>query len=1175
MTKKLIITEEQLQKLSEYMISNKLFEGEFKLDTADQTQIDHIFDIFKQSYEKSTGGSWDKSKFISRASNWSFFGDVDGFIALRPQKSGLYKLVGVAGSPKSILNALNEIEAKKIPVWGMVNQNIQAMLQKKGFITPTPQQLQILYKSIPASVFGGADVQQNPDGSLTLKYNDVGDATKFFVGNETYFNTMKTMFGDKFNLDEARSNPEKNPRVTFGMFMDNLVNKHPYENIFVSFRNDLHVTDVNPNNKYETPTGVYSYPLIGYFPDKEAILKSTEQEFRSIFPYQNKLPYMYFIILKDRQGILDDTTSFETLAGYVKKIDEIYGSQIEPVHELCNLYLKKQYKSTYQDAPTHDTHEFWLFLYSIAPYISKTNKKVNVIKFICDKIGVRGFIDLKGDGYIHPAEKKQAVFFKVKTIADVVTFKTQIIEPKDRIESMINKLGPDKKNQGVVDQILSIYDPSKFTPELIKKIVKISDKPAELAYTLLHNRLNNFDYNTTSLVHDVIEIVRHISDPGSMDDFLIKLAHYAKLINNDLSISLIFAFAKDKKKLVNSILNSKVKIRSKHLIENLISVAKDDTMVAQSILNNHIDYENITFDDAHVFAVLVNIFGDDFADVILDKISKMELSQDSTDNIIDSLHYGVKDANKFNLKLIDTMAEKLPANYLDAILNISKSDQRGRLIQRYLNKVGYIVSDAIILVLLSFTENKTALLKLLNEHSGLTVKTILSLVHEIKGEEFAYVLNILLNNEEQISDDWLTWLWENSRHKLFKLTDVDRKPLLVKLDQVYMKRFNLHEQISRIKTIMGIDESIRAAEANDQIDSILTVLHHKRNLAFITFGSFSPADKETATKLINSDASINTIHVKKSPFMGFVLYREGHEKEAQELAYLANKYGGFLSADATKEDSIRIGQLLDYDPQDIQDYIEKNYDEFGTNRRTGELFEFDSPNQNPSAISTFDLDEVAKTTEDLPPDTGLYYENNGNEHSLILFAGSTSDKYNFIGSIIFEKYNDDTYNVKRVNAQSGYGPMLYDMALSHIYPASLMPDRSGMVSKEAMNIWRYYTHNRPDIKKEVLKPEKDDEYNLNLVYGEESNMDRDEMIRLTNKPKIVKNWGEDMVLYNTKYSGKPLNVMPLKKVAFNAFKNKTVDRKILRTIANKEFMYTRHSGFKELDDLAADYEEHT
>jgi hypothetical protein len=381
------------------------------------------------------------------------------------------------------------------------------------------------------------------------------------------------------------------------------------------------------------------------------------------------------------------------------------------------------------------------------------------------------------------------------------------------------------------------------------------------------------------------------------------------------------------------------------------------------------------------------------------------------------------------------------------------------------------------------------------------------------------------------------------------------------------------DQLQRLSEHM-LRESIRASEATNQKDSILTVLNGKRNLAFITFGDLNPADKVTVTKLINSDAGLNTIQVNRSPHMGFVVYREGHEKEAQELAYLANRYGGYLSAEANREDSIRIGQLLNYDPQDIQDYITKNYDGIGMNKKTGNVFEYESPDQNPSAISAFGLDEAAKTTNDLPQGTGLYYDVEGNDLVLTLLQGSTSGKHKLFGSIVFNKINNDTYTVRRVYAEPGYGPLFYDIALSHIYPASLMPDRSGMVNKDAMAVWRYYTHNRPDIKKEVLKPE-DEDYNLNLVYTDESDMGREEMLALAKNPINIENWGEDMVIYNTKFSGKPLNVMPLKKVAFDAFKNKTVDRKVLMGLTNKQFMYSQYPGFKELDDLAADYEELT
>lgn len=153
---------------------------------------EHIYNVFKDSYEKTTGNAWSKDKFYSRAQNWLFFGDDDGFVTVRPQQSGLYKLVGVAGNLKSILLGLNELKSLNQPVWGMVSADIQKMAQKQGFKSPPGFLLKVLLKFIPSSVFGGADFEINSDGSLTLKYDDVGDAKKYFIGNEEYFKKLKS-----------------------------------------------------------------------------------------------------------------------------------------------------------------------------------------------------------------------------------------------------------------------------------------------------------------------------------------------------------------------------------------------------------------------------------------------------------------------------------------------------------------------------------------------------------------------------------------------------------------------------------------------------------------------------------------------------------------------------------------------------------------------------------------------------------------------------------------------------------------------------------------------------------------------------------------------------------------------------------------------------------------------
>jgi hypothetical protein len=105
-------------------------------------------------------------------------------------------------------------------------------------------------------------------------------------------------------LTELRSHPNENINETFENFIKRLITKTKYDQLFISFRDEMFTTDINKDNKYETPTGVYSYPLIQYL-SKDDIQNTEEQEFRDIFPYKNYEPYMYFIELKTYEGILD------------------------------------------------------------------------------------------------------------------------------------------------------------------------------------------------------------------------------------------------------------------------------------------------------------------------------------------------------------------------------------------------------------------------------------------------------------------------------------------------------------------------------------------------------------------------------------------------------------------------------------------------------------------------------------------------------------------------------------------------------------------------------------------------------------------------------------------------------------------------------------------------------
>jgi hypothetical protein len=83
------------------------------------------YELFKNSYEKSTGSSWSESKFANKASQWTFFGIKNrGFIAARKQNTGDYKLTGSAGDTRGILLGTKELSQLSEPVWGMATDDI-------------------------------------------------------------------------------------------------------------------------------------------------------------------------------------------------------------------------------------------------------------------------------------------------------------------------------------------------------------------------------------------------------------------------------------------------------------------------------------------------------------------------------------------------------------------------------------------------------------------------------------------------------------------------------------------------------------------------------------------------------------------------------------------------------------------------------------------------------------------------------------------------------------------------------------------------------------------------------------------------------------------------------------------------------------------------------------------
>lgn len=131
---------------------------------------------------------------------------------------------------------------------------------------------------------------------------------------------------------------------------------------------------------------------------------------------------------------------------------------------------------------------------------------------------------------------------------------------------------------------------------------------------------------------------------------------------------------------------------------------------------------------------------------------------------------------------------------------------------------------------------------------------------------------------------------------------------------------------------------------------------------------------------------------------------------------------------------------------------------------------------------------------------------------------SPNDGGSFIcGYVSFENYSKGFKVISSTGADHGYGPMLYDIALSVIYPDYLMSDR-GSVSKSAQNVWAYYFNNRSDVihRRIPLKKSSDSFVlvpNLSGIFDQIDDIKEEmNMIDISGPPF-------DMLIPNKKYRG--------------------------------------------------------
>lgn len=186
---RILIKEEQFEKI----INEELF----LFNNLSQDEKEHIYDMFRSSYIKATGNSWDRNKFYSKANDFLFFGDKnEGFVTVRPNSDGTLKITTGAGNLKNIFDGLYEVTSTNKPIWGLMTGKLTSVLSKKyGFIIPPKEVSSFLIKAV---IDPNSNYKMNDDGTITFNYTDIEPSKKSFIANEKFYKFIL----NKLNPDE-------------------------------------------------------------------------------------------------------------------------------------------------------------------------------------------------------------------------------------------------------------------------------------------------------------------------------------------------------------------------------------------------------------------------------------------------------------------------------------------------------------------------------------------------------------------------------------------------------------------------------------------------------------------------------------------------------------------------------------------------------------------------------------------------------------------------------------------------------------------------------------------------------------------------------------------------------------------------------------------------------------
>ena len=249
-------------------------------------------------------------------------------------------------------------------------------------------------------------------------------------------------------LLEARVNPKDNPKLSAYEQLKQYKNN---PNIFISFT-EINKLGLNPLSEYDTPLGIYCYPLQvvwnTYNVDKNKSLKE--------LPFQSRTPYIQVFEWNGKGTFLKDIYrdyNQSTLRNDIARIKELSTSgELDGIlsYDTFDIdeIIDKAIRTSYDNSPA--SHFFNICRLLTASKSKTVTKRVDGKSYFPDikeitpsqsariwntllrKLGYAGFQD-NGHAIIHENEPEQAVFLSMEYIHKLDTILNNDYETKQNI----------------------------------------------------------------------------------------------------------------------------------------------------------------------------------------------------------------------------------------------------------------------------------------------------------------------------------------------------------------------------------------------------------------------------------------------------------------------------------------------------------------------------------------------------------------------------------------------------------------------------------------------------------------------------------------------------------------------------------------------------------------------